>query len=124
MTLDPQHLRRRVLPSILLVGVASLLGYILRDAPREQEIELLLHGSRDRLLSLDLSAIGSEEEELVTTRWSWDQGQAPPQIRTTLRLSPGHYQLHIHLKTPPNTALIKRNILFQGEPIQVSLQVE
>lgn len=124
MSLDAQTLRRRVLPALLLVGAASLVGYFLRDAPREHEIELGIEGPRERLTRAELRLVGPDGEEEAGARWSWAPGRAPPLVRSSLRVAPGRWRVLVRLETPQNTALIERSVLLQGESVRIPVRVE
>ncbi|MCS6900628.1 MAG: hypothetical protein RMJ98_11860 [Myxococcales bacterium] len=122
--MDATVLRRRIASSLLLVGVALLAGTLLREAPRDHEIEVSFMGPRERLTWAELRLLGSNGEEAAGARWSWPPGQAPASVRSRFPATPGRWHLQIHLENGGKFRQIQRNVSLQGEPIHVPIQVE
>jgi hypothetical protein len=121
--MEPSSLRRRAAP-VLLVVAALVVGYLLRDAPREQEIELSFQGSREHLTKAELRLVGQDGEEDGAARWSWAPGKAPAVVRSRVKAAPGRWRLFIRLETAGGPQLAERTVALQGEPVRVALRVE
>lgn len=122
--MDLVALRRRVAPAVLLVGAGLIVGGLLRDAPRDHEIELGFLGPRGGLSRAELRLLSPDGEEEAGVRWSWPPGKAPASVRGRVRAAPGRWRLRVHLENAGESREIDRSVTLQGEPIRVPVEVE
>jgi len=121
---DAQILRRKVIPTLLLLGAGLGISYTLRDAPREQEFELRFEGRREGLIRVEAGLIGPEGEEEASARWQWGAGKAPAAVRGRFKAAPGRWRVRILLETAAGARLEERTLELGGGVLRVPVRVE
>jgi hypothetical protein len=87
--------RRRLASLCLFAGIFVIFKLASKDAPREQEVQLLLDGAQREARTLRL-AYRMQGEEITGLLVRYPEG-APARVSHTPELSPGTYDLAIEL---------------------------
>ncbi|EYF07888.1 Hypothetical protein CAP_6910 [Chondromyces apiculatus DSM 436] len=105
---------RRLAPLLLVLGLFIIVGPLLRQTPREHEVELRL-ATPDTIVGVELTWFEGDEsgsqEPLAGGSWRFTQGQAPRSLSTPVRLPDGSYSLEIIVDRTSGRDSARRSIV-------------
>lgn len=118
--------RRRLSSMLLIPGLGLALWFFYRESPRETELVLKLEGGRAMVTHVEASLSSqTETEQLAGAAWSFQAGQAPPTVRTMVKVPAGEWLLSTTVQLERGGRQeSSRRITLEGGTVTIPVRVE
>lgn len=126
---EPRKKLARLVPFLLLAGIALGVGPFVKRLPREHKVDFRFDDGANDVTRLDVDWVrveGDVETEVVAggSRF-FERGQAPEKVNVTVNLPSGLYALDIRVEHPDHVDAIRRRVtLGEADRIVIPLRAE
>lgn len=126
---EPRKKLARLVPFLLLAGIALSVGPFVKRLPREHKVDFRFDDGANEVTRLDVDWVrveGDVEAEVVAggSRF-FERGQAPEKVNVTVNLPNGLYALDIRVEHPDHVDAIRRRVtLGEADRIVIPLRAE